>query len=291
VLSRRLRWPAAASAALVMLAGVFVFRSVIDPALWTNELRGTDIRNKYKVTLLLNPISFMYANHYYTPTPQQDREAISNVVGWERFVSEYNPLNIASYWDNVPHRVDHERIAGFTRVYVESALNNPGLFLSNRVAVFCGCLGVNGACLYPFLPHREEIDRRIVFRGFEAEIRRQGLAPANAPPNALARLTKAIRDWSYPEKGFRSPGYFIWNTWPALALLIGLLVTWRSNPRAAAIALIFAAPVSLVFLGVPEAHFKYLTALYFFGFLSIPLAVFDRVLQKRSVIASPTRLS
>jgi hypothetical protein len=101
-------------------------------------------------------------------------------------------------------------------------------------------------------------------------------------------MTRKIRDWSHPSGGIASPGYWIWNGVPALVLLLLLAATWRKNPISAAVAGIILVPLVLVFGAAPASHTSYVTDLWVFGYLAIPLLVFERTALKARAAAEGT---
>lgn len=284
LLTRQARPLAVGLLVLALVAGHLTFRRALEPMLTGPWLNNSDFRNRYQLTLLLNPLGFMAMNHAYSPTPEQDREVVSRAVSWECLVERTLIWEPPCYWTDLRSPLTDENLAGVKRVFVRTALDNPGLFLANRVAVFAGNLGVAPQVIPPFIPEREQADPAQLYRPHAEVMAREGLVPP--PPNALSRLTHAVRDGSYPREGLRSARAVLWTSLPAFLLLVGLLVTWRRNPMCAALAGVLAVPLGPFFLAAPASHITYLTDLWVFGYLAVPLLLFERrVLGARAVSA------
>lgn len=263
--------------AVALFVGMVVahqgFRRGVDPAINVVASQEPDTANRYQLTLLLNPIGFMMANHYYSPTPERDREDLAKVI---------DPSCLASadlheppcYWTALRPPVTDESLAGVRRVYVESILNNPHLFLSNRVATVLGGLGFARQALPAFRFAREG-DSDAELYGRAAPLLSGAGLVFDRNPSALQRVTHALREGVTPG-GARSLGFWVWNGIPALLLLGVAACRWRTRPWASTLALLFGAPFVLFAVAVPASHVTYLTDVFILGFLWIPLMSFER---------------
>jgi hypothetical protein len=256
-----------------LLAGTGIYRVLIEPALIEPATRDWGYKERYQVSLMVNPLGFMVHNGYYTLTPEEDKAAISEVIGWDKLVSSYTPFEIPYFWGNVKGKTTPEQVARLRKVYVHAVLNNPALFAGGRVATFAGCLGGQSPW-YPFFRFREGADDQRLYAHLEEFVRQSGLNFEREHPGALSRATHALRDWAGP-RGWSSPGYYLWNAWPALVLLGAVLVNAARWPLTAAAAGVVAAPLVLLALAAPASHFKYVTDLYIFGFLIVPIALLE----------------
>lgn len=281
LLTRQARWRAVAVWGVCIVAGNLLFRQAVEPAVLHPLQLQSDLKERYTLTLLLNPLSFMVTNDYYSATPEEDRRIISELVQWDCVVQRSTPYELPCYWGSVVAPVTKEKIAALRRVYVLAALNNPGLYLASRSSTFFATLGLTPAPIYPFLPGRESVPDATLYGQHTELVAARGLLFERDNPGVLSRLTHRLRDWSFPHRGVQSPGYFIWNGLPALLLLLGLLATVRSHPVSAAIAGVSGSTLVLFFLATPASHVTYLADLWVFGYLAVPLLVFERTGLRR----------
>lgn len=236
-----------------------------------------DRESRYTLTLVINPLSYYLANDYWTPTPEQDRTVLSKVVDLNDVTRLYTPFDIHTYWIGASHGdVTGEEMRGVKKLFVRASLDNPGLFLSSRVATVSGMLGMTPRSNLWFYDHREQ-------RPLEQ------YASSNPPmqrafddgykwsehPGLIARCTHTLRDWSVP-RGWTSPGHWIWNAWPSLLVLIAALTQARRTPKTALVACVIAGPFTLIALAGPASHFKYIYDLYASGFLLPACWVWER---------------
>jgi hypothetical protein len=274
---------------LGLLGGNLLFRRGVEP--WVNDpwYQGEEFKNRYALSLMLNPIGFMLTNDYFTPTREEDRKAISDLVAWECINGKPDVYEPGCYWSHLRFPISTERINALKRVYVSSILNNPAIFLANRVIVFFGHLGINTRPRFHLHFDREQYTDQQLYWGRADIMEVEGLLFERENASALSRMTRKLRDWSAPRGGFTSAGYWIWNGVPAFALLLFLAATWRKNPISAALAGVILVPLGLVFGAAPASHINYVTDLWVFGYLAIPLLVFERkALKARVAAGSPT---
>ncbi|MCP3099115.1 hypothetical protein LZ198_09565 [Myxococcus sp. K15C18031901] len=284
VLSRQVR-VALAVAVLVGTVGLMqVFRRGIEPRLL---VEWPEIKQRYTLTLLLNPLGFMVNNHYFTPDPEGDKAAMEEVVAYsclrDRYLLEESPC----YWDALHPPVTPEKMAELKRVYFRMARDNPALLLSNRLITFAGVLGLSVRVPPPFIPHRETADVNAAYSPAGAQLLAEhGLDPAKAP-QSIARVTHWLRDASWPEALGGRYLFFPWNGLPALLLALWLVSRWRTLPVSAVTAGAILGPAAMVFLAAPASHPSYVTDLWVFGYLAVPLAWFEARVLRARVAAQP----
>jgi len=286
VLSRQVRL-ALAVAVLVGTVGLMqVFRRGVEPRL---TVFWPEITQRYTLSLLLNPLGFMVTNRYFTMDPEGDKAVMDAVVTYsclrDRYVLEESPC----YWEALNPPVTPEKMAELKKLYVRMALDNPALLFSNRVITFAGTLGLSVRAPPPFIFGREVADADVVYSAEGARlVAEHGLDPAKAP-RALARVTHWLRDASWKVTRGRTSLYFPWNGVPALLLTLWLVSRWRTLPVSAVTAGAVLAPAFMVFLAAPASHPSYVTDLWVFGYLAIPLAWFEaRVLRTRAAAQPPS---
>jgi hypothetical protein len=270
----------------VVLAGSAGYRSLerrlLDPWYFSSE---SDTQNRYQLTLMMNPVGFMLTNRYFTTDPEGDLAAISAIIDPAVYRATYTPFEIEYYWNSVPGRVDDAEIAGFKRVFISAALNNPMMMLSNRVLVFGASLGSDPRTRYPFHLDRESRDDASLYTdSFRNLLSEHGLHVRKESPHVISRVTNSLRDWSYPRMGWKSPGFWIWSAAPSLMVAVASVVLIRRARISGALALVILAPLVLMFLATPAAHFKYMTALYAFGLLAWPLLIHELLSSRRARI-------
>lgn len=289
LLTRQARPLVIGAMVLGLLGGNLFFRKGVEP--WVNDpwYLGEEVKNRYALTLMFNPIGFMLTNDYFTPTREEDRRVISELVEWECINGRPDVYEPDCYWYHLRGPVTPERTQALKRVYISSILNNPALFLANRVIVFFGHLGINIKPRFHLHFDREQQTDQEIYKGRADIMEVEGLLFERENASTLSRWTRKLRDWSAPRGGFTSAGYWIWNGVPAFALLLWLAATWRKNPISAALAGVILVPLGLVFAAAPASHINYVTDLWVFGYLAIPLLVFERkALKARVAAGSPT---
>jgi hypothetical protein len=284
LLTRQVRVGAALALLLVTVGANQAFRRGIEPRLieWRDEMPY-----RYAVSLLISPLGFMLQNDYYTRTPQEDREAIHAALTYECMRDRFVMAEPECFWTSLRAPITPEKVAGMRRVFLTAVRDNPGLYLANRVALFVSTLGMEPRGLWPFIHQREAVDP-VAFYGPHdpAMMASLGLVHTRAP-QAVARVTHWLRDASYPDRGGRFL-YFPWNGLPALLLALWLLSSWRTLPVSAALAGAILAPAAAVFLAEPASHPSYVTDLWVFGYLALPLAWFEhKVLRPRHAASRP----
>jgi hypothetical protein len=276
VLTRQVRVGAALALLLVTVGLNQGFRRGIEPRLfeWRQELPS-----RYAVSLFISPIGFMLQNDYNTLTPRQDEADIHEVVTYACMRDRFVMAEPDCYWSDLRPPITPEKAAGFRRVFLTSIRDNPHLFLANRVAVFLGTLGLEPRGLWPFIRGREAANPVHLYGPDDpAMMESLGLLHTRAP-QALARVTHWLRDASFPSEGGRSL-FFPWNGVPALLLALWLLSRWRTLPLSALVASVVLAPTALVFLAAPASHPSYVTDLWIFGYLGVPLAWFEHTVPR-----------
>ncbi|TQF12748.1 hypothetical protein FJV41_27380 [Myxococcus llanfairpwllgwyngyllgogerychwyrndrobwllllantysiliogogogochensis] len=279
LLSRQVRIGAAVVLLLVPVAINQVFRRVIEPRLILN---GPELAERYAVSLLLNPLGFMVVNKYVTATPEEDQATIEAVVTYsclrDRYILEESPC----YWSDLRAPITPEKIVRLRALVLRMARDNPALMLSNRLITFAGTLGLSPRASFPVMDFRETVRPEDLYSPNGAELlRRYGLEHSKAP-QALARVTHWLRDASLPYEHGRWL-YFPWNGLPALLLTLWLVSRWRTLPVSAMVAGAILAPAGLVFIAAPASHPSYVTDLWVFGYLAVPLAWFEaRVLRAKA---------
>lgn len=274
LVTRQARWVPVLVLAACLGAGTLLYRGAVRPRLDGPKVLSSDLYNRYRLCLLIGPVGFMIKHNYYTPTPEEDRKAVASAIDYDLFLARYHPFDITYIWGITPEVTD-ERLAGLRRVYLTSALNNPGLFLANRLMVLMRCVEGHPMNWYPFKPGREKLtDSALYPAPFVGLLARHGMTFEREHPGALSRLTHRLRDWSFPA-GFGSPGYYIWNALPVLVMTVLAVLSFRRLPVCASVAGIIAAPLALFALAAPVGQFKYITDLYVFGFLIVPLALLE----------------
>jgi hypothetical protein len=267
----------AASAAFLLAWRGPLERSLIEPGY------NPEWRSRYKLTLVINPLSYYLANQYWSPTPEQDREVLARVVDMNDMTRLHTPFDIDTYWTGASKGdVTNKEMREVQRLFRRATLDNPTLFLSSRVATVGGMLGFSPRANLWVYPRREQRPLEEYARGnpsmqrvFDAGMRwrERDLSP-------LSRLTHALRDWSLP-RGFFSPGAWLWNAWPSLLVLVLALFTPRRAPAAALLAFVVLAPFALVALAGPASHFKYIFDVYLLGVLVLAVWLWDRAVASR----------
>lgn len=282
LLTRQVRVGAALVLLVAIVGGNQFYRRVIERRVWP-ELG--ELPARYGVSLLLNPVGFMIQNGYLTRTPEEDRAALNDVVDYQCMVEHYRLTEPGCYWTTLKPPITQEKLKALQGFFLRSVRDNPGLYLSNRLATFAGTLGMDPRILWPFQYRREQyLPEHLYGAGDVPFLASQGLLPARAP-QAVARVTHWLRDASFPSEGGRF-FYFPWNGVPALLLTLWLVSRWRTLPVSAAVAGAIAAPAALVFLAAPASHPTYVADLWVFGYLAVPLAWFEyKVLRARRVPA------
>ncbi len=280
LLTRQARPLAVGLMLVVLVSGNLFFRRVLEPQVSSPWYQSPDRHNRYALTLLLNPLGFLVNNNYSTPTPDEDQRAIDAVVDWACISNHPDLTEPDCYWTSLRPPVTDEKMAAVKRVYIRAVLGNPVLFISNRVAVFLGQFGLNGKPSYPFFFEREKKTDAELYGEHAALVHDAGLRFERDNASVLSRITRRVRDWSFPQHGLLSPGFWVWNALPAFMLLVFLAATWRRNPISAALAGVLLVPLALVFGGAPASHVTYVTDLWVFGYLAIPLLVFERTVLK-----------
>ena len=285
-LARPLR---AAALAVLVLAAVVVFRGPVSRNLIGRHPDLPDWRNRYLLTLMVNPMCFMVQNNYVTATPAEDLAILNESINMEQMPRLYTPFLIPYYWNALPARFTDEKAARFKSMFVRAVLNNPGLFLGNRVTTFVGTLGMGQPILYCVVFDRTAVTPDVLYSGRKDVLARAGLLVDFHNQNALQRTTSKICLWSIPLGGIGKPGYWIWNSAPALIVVVLSLLARRWVPTAALAASVVALPLVLIFLAAPASHFRYLTDLYVLGFVMPVIILYD--LSKRSSPAGRTTLA
>lgn len=275
LLTRQARPAAVLGLIAALVGGTFLYRGVVRPGLDGPQVRETDMYRRYGLYLLYGPVGFMVKHNYYSPTPEEDRRAIADVIDYDALVGKYNAFTFLDYVQATKPYVSKEQQRAFERVYVSSAINNPGLFLAHRLMVFMRCIEGHPHTWYNFVPHREAwTDAQLCAPPYTGFFPRHGMAFERENPSALSRVTHRLRDLSYPA-GFRSPGYYLWNAIPALGLMLLGLLSFRRLPVTASVCGVVGAPLALLILAAPQGQFKYIADLYILGFLIVPIVLLE----------------
>ncbi len=277
VLTRAIRPVQALALCVVLIAGAWLFKGPLSRDL---ARPNPDRENRYTLTLVINPLSYYLANNYWSPTPDADRAVLAKVVDLDELARYHTPYDIQTYWIGASHGdVTKDEMRDVKRLFVRATLDNPGLFLSSRVATVSGMLGMTPRSNLWFYDHREQrpLDQYAASNPPMQRAFDDGYVWSERP-GLIARCAHAARDWSAP-RGWTSPGQWIWNAWPALLIMIGALASARRTPRTALVACVIAGPFALVALAGPASHFKYIYDLYAVGFLLPALWVWERSLR------------
>lgn len=228
----------------------------------------SDRESRYALTLVINPLSYYVANNYWTPTPAEDTHVLARVVDIDDLRTWHTPYDIQTYWIGASKGdVTPEEMRDVKELFVRATLDNPGLFLSSRVATVSGMLGMTPRSNLWFYDHREA---RPLAKYAESNPPMQRAFDAGymwrEAPSVIGQMTHALRDWSVP-RGWKTPGHWIWNAWPSALMVVAALAMARSTPKTALVACVIAGPFVLVALAAPASHFKYIYDVYAVGFL------------------------
>jgi hypothetical protein len=210
----------------------------------------------YHLLPLYNPVGALVVRGYYTPTPGEDARVIERVFPGDLLRRHWHPCNDVAYWQAVA-------AGGFTDadvralrgVLLRAAVRNPGVVAGARVETFATTLGGPGAMTLPPAPDPARTD------GLARPMRDYGLWPAGAADPAAARLRRLAADQTHPK---RSVGW-LWNTLPQLAVVAAAVLLSRWFPVSAAVGLVLAVRLGVVFLTAPCCYFHYVYDLHLFG--------------------------
>jgi hypothetical protein len=273
LVTRQARPQAVLKLAVWLVLASLLFRGV--RARLDGPQMGEEAHRRYGLYLLYGPVGFMVTNNYSTPTPQEDRRVISDVIDYDGLIARYSPFAFLDYVNSTRPYVSKESYRAFQRLYVRSAIDNPGLYLANRVMVLMRCIEAHPHTWYNFMAHRESLtEAQICWPPYTGLFARHGMDFERENPSALSRLTHRLRDLSVPA-GFASPGYYLWNAIPALGLTVLGVLGFRRFPVTASVCGVVAAPLVLFTAAVPATHFTYIFDLYVFGFLVIPIMMLE----------------
>lgn len=240
--------------------------------------------NLVSLSVILNPLIGLMKTSYgpQSETWGEDMASVSAIADPEALKNGYNPLHVLQAL-GVPRKVPltgpegREQMARLERAFIRLALQNPQVFLSERLHLFLATIafrnqgGWSSSLWMPdrpsrFLPQGDlqelyKIHRSPLLTAFDA-LQTPILARVNNP--------SPLATWVVYFSAF-IPFCF------ALALLV---LAWRF-PAAAVANLLIVVQCGVLFLASVGHEFRFFYFLYLYGFLAVPMVAAEYATQRR----------
>ena len=241
-------------------------------------------RNAYIVTGVISPLTSIYLDEYaYWPDPELSHDVMTSIFDVDVLRCEYDPNNILWYhYNRKKHHYTDQDIDRLIQAYLDGVLHNPQTFMANRSYIFFSMLGSNR------IEHMVDDVIDHIYTNRErartiAQIKTEYMWHWASRRPAFETLRETLENfikWSKQKGPFYSNKMLIWNSYPQVLALLGVLLLCRKIPATALVSLLISFRLPLLFLTAPASHFKYMYSFYFFGLLIIPMALIEWRLRR-----------
>jgi hypothetical protein len=251
----------------IPLVVIFSISSLVPKILDDHLYRGNSwdnrARNEYKLTLIENPLGYIFSQPNYTASVREI-ETIEKVFKVNDLVKKHCAQSICVFWSGKWNKEStiSERNAAFLSA-ISVFAKNPILYLNSKIAT----LNLVGA------PSEQTVCRR------EQQIER-GFLPLfsdGLPALIGSSLVRTFKHSELPDSVFKGEkGY--WNVYIYMTMLLIIILSVRITPAISITALLLFMRTLVVVLTAPANYTLYYLTL----FVGLPLLLFLWLLELRN---------
>lgn len=271
--------------AMTALAGVLYAVTLGPLARFYDAHRNTNY-NLVTYSIILNPLIALLKTSYgvQSVTWDEDIAAISAIVDPEAIKKKYDPVHVLLAM-TVPRKsamTDAAEFRRFTRAFLHLAIQNPEVFLSERLQLFLATIAFrNGGGWYSTLWQPDRAGRSLP-PGNMQELYRIHRSPLTTAFEGVQ--TPILAHVNHPAP---YATYFVYFSAfiPFLMVLVLLVLTWRF-PACGVANLLILTQCAGLFVASVGNEFRFFYFLYLYGFIAIPMVAAEYVSQRRRRSAS-----
>jgi hypothetical protein len=267
----RLRWASATSLILLLFTG-------IKPLLFEIKAYHRISHYVYETTVLINPLTYILVNKYPEGLPKEVDERLGSYFKNDYLIKYHDNEEIFAFHNGgVNPNPTEENYLQFRKAAMGIFLENPVLFLKNRIQLSVNMMGIKKKSMTPnlfylsdnlFIKNTKEI---LVFPDY---IR---------PSWVEFSLSRYLQKLSIPSYFYQS--YII----PFLFLFLCLIISRGQGWYWKVLTIIIARSL-LVMATAPAGYFKYNYALWLFCLFALPCVIWERKQRMSFKADFPTKI-
>lgn len=262
---------------------IFSIYYIVTPMIAQNTTR--EVSEFFSKTYKVAPLAAIYTSKsFYSPNIAEDKLLISKWMSDEELRENYSPVMQADTvgymmgkWNAMPLE-DQNRLA---ELYVTRSLQNPNIFLSDRLSMTLGTMGLSSNVFITTNALRDADVDRSDWRPIEAY--RFTISPKSEWLEKIENkvITKSV--WYTGE--FPIP-FLIFNTLPAFVILLVVLLLYRVVPGAALYSSLFLYNIPFMFIALSTCEWRYFYFLLLASYFVLPIASMEYRTNRRLRAAS-----
>lgn len=236
--------------------------------------------HEYEVTAYVLPLSQIFHDKKPSEIADEHVKNIDAVLSVNLLRNKFTPIDIGPFHAGAFNpKTSEAEWQNFKKSAAELIIENPGIFLKNRIHLFQSMLHL-GQVPVIISDHRRE-DYSAADAAAFAKLK------VNKDAISISPLRSFYRKALYFLTAGQNPLSMLISTFlPPLLLVIGCLFFMRFSPSLRAFAFLFASRIPILFLLAPASYTKYIYSLFLF-FTFVPALVllhfFTREFKSESV--------
>ncbi len=236
------------------------------------------IKTFFDISYRAGPLAAIYSsNVYYSPTPVRDKEIVGKWLSEEELKKKYTPVTQAADMNLFISRwqaLSSDDKTYMNHLYFFRSVQNFHLFLGDRVTMFFGSLGFSSN-VFVYANEMLNTEDTSIWRPIE------GYRFVPKPKSQL--LFEAEKFVIKAANSFRgevpiSP--FIFNTFPAMLLLIGIGSLYYKYPASALYSSLFLFNLPFIFIVLSTCEWRYMYFLLLAAYFIVPLVAVEHATRK-----------
>lgn len=214
----------------------------------------------YQTTVLINPLSYILKRTYPNKLSESVQQELGSFFKNDNLIKYANDYDINPYHEGgLNYDSSEQDYYQFRNATLKIILNNPKLFLENRLIFVSAMLGFQETYL-------ASDEYYTVDKPFQNQVR----TLIGADPNAQPPVAKRKRFLDHFNNALLFKSYLL----PLVFLLLALFLTIPGGWYQQILCLLGARTI-LVILVAPATYFKYHYALWLFAIFSIPCVIYE----------------
>ncbi len=251
----------------------FIIYSVVTPIV--SNVDSAQVSSFFSKTYRVGPLAAIVTSpDYYSPSPVEDKQLIDKWMSQEELDRYYTPVSqadTAGYMVSKWQALSLEDAKKLDDLFYKSSIQNLHLYFSDRIAMFMGTMGFSsGVFTITNELNNAEFDRSF-WRPIEAY---------QYTRETKSETLKNLTDKLSSKHGIFVKGVplsaLIFNTLPALLVLLAALLLYKWVPVTALYSFLFLFNLPFLFIALSTAEWRYLYFLLLSAFFVLPLVSLER---------------
>jgi hypothetical protein len=263
---------------------LFLLNWIVTPMIAINTSR--EVSNFFSNTYKVAPLAAIYTSpDYFSPTKEEDQAFIHKWLSSDELKKNYTPVPQAdkiNYMISKWSELNQEEQARLKRLYFVRSLQNPHIFLADRIAMMLGTMGLSSNVFITTNALRDADTDKSSWRPIEAY-----KFTSASKVKWLEGIEKKIIGASTWYKGELPLPFFIFNTLLSFLVLVAVMCFFKIIPGSALYCLVFLYSMPFLFIALSTAEWRYLYFLLLGAHFVFPIISMEN--QTRKSLSTKSR--